>query len=273
MSELQSNTPIITLTTDFGTQDWFVGAMKGVIAGILPNAHVIDITHDITPGLIREGAFVFKQSSPWFPKGSIHVVVVDPGVGTSRKAIVLKTAHCYCVGPDNGVFSWAIKDDQIEGIFEIQPDKLNPDTSQTFHGRDLFAPAAAKLAKEKTLCNWAVPCHDFLRISWPSPQINQQQIKGEILHMDRFGNMITNLPSNQVLEISNCFTFMNDRFGRLEKVEAYPTYGKAPKGIPCLITGSTGYLEWAIPNDNAARVSGWKVGDSFHLTPERPGEQ
>jgi S-adenosylmethionine hydrolase len=269
MSELKSKPSIITLTTDFGTQDWFVGVMKGVIARIHPNAHIIDITHHIAPGSIRQGAFVFSQSHLWFPKGTIHVVVVDPGVGTSRKAIVLKTHHGYCIGPDNGVFSWALDENRVDGVFEIRPDKLNQETSQTFHGRDLFAPAAAKLARGEDHYDWTIPCHDFQRLNYPAPQINQREITGEILYTDRFGNMVTNLPSAQITPISDRFTLRKNQETEPEPTGIFQTYGLAPPGRRSLITGSTGYLEWAVPNGNAALSCGWKEGDLFHLIPLR----
>ena len=266
MTELKSKPPFITLITDFGTQDWFVGVMKGVIAGIQPSAQVIDITHSITPGSIREGAFVCKQSYLWFPDGTIHLAVVDPGVGTSRKAIVVKTPNGYCVGPDNGLFSWAFTKDQVEAVYEIQPDRLNRSMSDTFHGRDLFAPAAAMLAAGVDISDWTSPIKDFIKLDWPSPSIDQQQIKGEILHIDRFGNMITNLPSHEIRDVSEKLILRDETRGQGEKVGLYPTYGKAPTGKRSLIAGSTGYLEWAIPNGNAAQISGWQVGDTFLLT-------
>jgi len=269
MTELKSKPPVITLTTDFGTQDWFVGVMKGVIAGIHPSAQIIDITHSITPGSIREGAFVCKQSYPWFPDGTIHLAVVDPGVGTSRKAIVLKTSKGYCVGPDNGLFSWAFSEDQVEVVYEILPERLNRNISDTFHGRDLFAPAAAMLARGEDLSKWTLPIQTFFQVNWPSPEICPHLIKGEILHIDRFGNMITNLPAHEIKDISDCFTLRNETPAQDERVGLYPTYGKAPTGKRSLIAGSTGYLEWAIPNGNAAQASGWQVGDTFLLSNEQ----
>ena len=270
MTELKSKPPFITLTTDFGTQDWFVGVMKGVIADIHPNAQVIDITHNITPGSIQQGAFVLKQSIPWFPNGTIHLAVIDPGVGTSRKAVVLKARNgCFFVGPDNGLFSWAVTEDQVEAVCEIQPGRLIRNVSDTFHGRDLFAPVAAMLAKGAELSDWTLPARDFVQLDWPTPEVNRQHIKGEILHIDRFGNMITNLPSHEIKDISHCFTLRNETPARDERVGLYPTYGKAPTGKRSLIAGSTGYLEWAIPDGNAAQVSGWQVGDTFLLSHEQ----
>ena len=243
-----------------------MGVMKGVIAGIQPGAQVVDITHSITPGSIREGAFFCKQSYPWFPDGTIHLAVVDPGVGTSRKAIVLKTPKGYCVGPDNGLFSWAFTINQVEAVYEIQLDRLDRNISDTFHGRDLFAPAAARLAAGADLSDWTRPIKDFIKLDWPTPEIDQQQVKGEILHIDRFGNMITNLPSHKIKDVSKKLILRGETPGHEEEVGLYPTYGMAPTGKRSLIAGSTGYLEWAIPNGNAAQVSGWQVGDTFLLT-------
>lgn len=266
MSELHTQHPIITLTTDFGMQDWYVGVMKGVIASMLPAAQVIDITHAIPPGNVRQGAFVLKQALPWFPIGSIHVGVVDPGVGTDRKAIVLETEKGYCVGPDNGLFSWAVEDHEIKGVYEISPKKLGGTISHTFHGRDLFAPMAALLALGAAESKLDRSCKEILRFDWPKWEMHQDTIQGEILHVDRFGNLITNLPLTHFATNTGTFNFQLRENNTLRSVDIHTTYGNATEGELALIAGSTGYLEWAIKNGSAAKELGWQAGKTFLLT-------
>ena len=199
---------LITLTTDFGTSDHFVGAMKGVIAEIAPAARVIDITHEITPYNILEGAFVIAEAAPSFPKGTIHVVVVDPGVGSDRRALLVESGGQFFVAPDNGVLSM---------IFARGPHKvralLNPklalkNVSRTFHGRDIFAPAAAHLARGAKPAQFGKLIQDYVRIEGMEPAgIAPNAWRGAILKADRFGNLITNFHIDDFAAIkTNPFT-------------------------------------------------------------------
>ena len=153
---------IITLTTDFGTKDWFVGSMKGVILGIQPEVLVVDITHDVSSGDIRGGAFALAASYSFFARGTIHLAVVDPGVGSDRAAIAVQTADYLFIGPDNGVLSWALRQESIKSIRKLENEKLFlRSISHTFHGRDIFAPVAAHLSKGWPSRNWARPSRSW----------------------------------------------------------------------------------------------------------------
>src|SRR5262245_32283700 len=189
----------ITLTTDFGTRDWFVGTMKGVILGIKPRARVVDITHEIAPGDIRGGAFALMASCRYFPKGTLHVAVVDPGVGSRRRAIAVRTANSILIGPDNGVLSWALRGETIQSIRQLENRRyfLEP-VSRTFHGRDIFAPVAAHLSRGVALERLGRELHDLVRLPWPEPVKQREEIRGEIVYIDRFGNAITNIRGERI---------------------------------------------------------------------------
>src|SRR5262249_4470200 len=185
---------MITLTTDFGTADWFVGTMKGVILGIHPCTQLVDITHEIPAGNIRAGAFALAVSYAVFPKGTVHLAVVDPGVGTGRKAIAVQTADYVFAGPDNGVLSLALARESIKAVHQITNARLflHP-VSNTFHGRDVFAPIAANLSKGLSIRKVGPPLKEFVRLNWPEPHRSANSIQGEIAYIDRFGNAITNI--------------------------------------------------------------------------------
>ena len=185
---------LITLTTDFGLTDWFVGTMKGVILGIAPRATIVDITHQIPAGDIRSGAFALLGSYRFFPKGSVHVAVIDPGVGSERKAIVAETDNYFFIGPDNGVLSWTLPKERIKTIRALENEHYFLHLiSGTFHGRDIFAPVAAHLASGVPTRKLGPVSKGFMRLPWPEPKRARNRIEGEIVYIDRFGNAITNL--------------------------------------------------------------------------------
>src|SRR5215469_2500753 len=170
MAAAISRTNIISLTTDFGMRDWFVGTMKGVIFTINPRANIVDITHEIPPGDIRTGAFALMASWRYFPKGTVHVAVVDPGVGSRRQAIAVQTQNGVFIGPDNGVLSWALKGEKIKTIRLLENSKYFLDSiSRTFHGRDIFAPVAAHVSRGLPVQRLGTELKDFRRLPWPLP--------------------------------------------------------------------------------------------------------
>ena len=185
---------VITLTTDFGTRDWFVGTMKGGIVGLAPGTTVVDLTHDLPPGDIRGGAFVLAAGCRFFPKGAVHLAVVDPGVGSGRKAIAVQTDKAVFVGPDNGVLSWALAKERIRAIHGLENEAffLQP-VSRTFHGRDVFAPVAAHLSRGVPIQKFGPALKDFVRLAWPEARVRRGGVEGEVVYIDRFGNAITNL--------------------------------------------------------------------------------
>lgn len=248
--------PIITLTTDFGLQDWFVGTMKGVILGINPRACIVDITHGILAGDIRAGAFALHASCRFFPKGTVHVVVVDPGVGGDRKAIAVRTVDYIFVGPDNGALSFVLAHQQVKSIRRLENRRylLEP-VSHTFHGRDIFAPVAAHLSRGIPLNKLGPEQDDWLRISWPTPRVRPKAIEGEVVYIDRFGNAITNIENVSLPALGQASVWLGRR--RLGPVQAF--YQSVVPGKPVGVPGSNGFLEIAVNGDSAAR--------RFHLKP------
>ena len=243
---------VITLTTDFGTQDWFVGVMKGVIAGIAPEAKVIDITHEIPPGNIRAGAFAVAASFSFFPKGTIHVAVIDPGVGSTRAPLAVRTEDYIFVGPDNGLLSWAWQRQKLHRIYTLENSKffLKP-VSQTFHGRDIFAPVAAHLSTGKPIQTFGRKPAHIVRLPWPAPTLSNQQITGQILYFDRFGNALTNISESALRKFDTSKLQLFSKRRHLCAVKEF--YQAVPRGKPVGVLGSSGFLEIAINGGNAAR--------------------
>ena len=181
---------LITLTTDFGAKDWFVGTMKGVVLSINPRARIVDITHEIPPGDVRAGAFALAASYSYFPKGTVHLAVVDPGVGGPRRAIAVQTAKYCFVGPDNGVLSFALARERITSVQRLEnADFCLRPISRTFHGRDVFAPVAAHLSRRVPIRRLGPSQPGILRLPWPTPRVGRNRIDGEVVYIDRFGSI------------------------------------------------------------------------------------
>jgi S-adenosylmethionine hydrolase len=257
--------PLITLTTDFGTADHYVGTMKCVIAGICPEALIVDITHEIAPADLLSAAYAISQSAPYAPPGSIHVVVVDPGVGTPRRAIALQQNQQTFIGPDNGVLTLVMAGAAKPSIRELQNKKLwlrSP--SNTFHGRDLFAPAAAYLASGSVHFSSVGPLlNDCVTLPGvdPTPEY-EGRWRGMALNVDHFGNVITNLPLSLVSLEGKEFTVQTNAYA----IQRFcPTFAAAGNTDPFVYAGSSGYLEIAINQGNAADTLGIKVGDPVTL--------
>jgi S-adenosylmethionine hydrolase len=249
--------PIVTLTTDFGTSDWFAGTMKGVVLGIAPRARIVDITHDVPSGDIRTGAFALAAACAYFPKGTIHVAIVDPGVGGSRAALAVKTKRFHFVGPDNGILSMALAAEKGVAAHRIENAAfMLQRPSRTFHGRDIFSPVAAHLACGVPITRLGPKVKDYVRLAIPTPEMDAGQRRGEVLHVDRFGNAITNIPAEAI----------NALGGELQVTVARRTmpvrdhYEAVPNGSPVAVIGSCGFLEIAVNSGNAARRLGLKRG-------------
>ena len=265
MSEFKTDSSAITLTTDFGTSDWFVGVIKGVITNINSNAQCIDITHHISQGNIREAAFVLKQALPWFPRKSIHMAVIDPGVGSSRHGLIIETEAHFLVGPDNGIFSWALLDMEIVRIIRLNATKFSSPVSNTFHGRDLFAPAAARLSSGENPLNLGEQTHSMIQLDWPQHKVTSDGFLGQILYKDKFGNLITNLPNACISTEDMTRSFEVRGQGKVLPINIHSTYYLASTNNPALISASTGFLEFAIKDGSAANQLGWEAGQSFEL--------
>ncbi len=256
--------PIITLTTDFGHCDHFVGTMKGVILSILPTAEVVDITHDVTPFEIREAAFVIAQAYPFFPKRTVHVVVVDPGVGTARRPILIEAAGHFFVAPDNGVLSMVYSRQKHKARHITNGKFFLKNVSHTFHGRDIFAPVAAHLRKGVPPSQFGKLIHDHLKTNFDQPvRTGKRYWTGCVLKIDRFGNLITNLRTEDFPELKERPFQMTA--GMLTVQRLVSTYAEAEPGELVLVPGSSGYLEVACNQASAAQKLRCAVGSPVEL--------
>jgi S-adenosylmethionine hydrolase len=255
---------VITLTTDFGAADHFVGAMKGVILGIAPRARIVDITHEITPYELNDAAFVIAQAWRFFPKRTIHVVVVDPGVGSARRAILAEAGGHYFIAPDNGVLSmiYAAAPHQVRAITNSK--LIRKKVSRTFHGRDIFAPAAAHLAHGVPAAKFGEPISDYLCLSLLKPsQRSAHAWSGTVLKVDRFGNLITNLHIDQFADVKTRPIEMQVGMQRIRRLAL--TYSETAIGEVFAIVGSSGYIEVAANQASAAETLGCGAGAPVEL--------
>jgi S-adenosylmethionine hydrolase len=249
--------PIITLTTDYGTGDHLVGVMKGVMLSINPEVNIVDITHGVLAHDILDGALTISQAYSYFPPKTIHVVVVDPGVGTERRPIIVASDQHYFVAPDNGVLSSVY--DRTEALYVwniISEHYFRQPVSKTFHGRDIFAPVAAWLSKSWQTSAFGEPITDFVRFAIPKPKAAGNTIKGIVLRIDRFGNLITNLTPQDVPALAAADGKFTIRAGNTVVTKLVPTFAQGPAGEAVGVIGSSGYLEIAVNKANAARTLG-----------------
>jgi S-adenosylmethionine hydrolase len=250
---------IVTLTTDFGTRDWFVGSMKGAILSVNPQITIVDNTHEIQAGDIRAGAFALAASCRCFPRLTVHLAVVDPGVGSLRAAIVVRTADYFFVGPDNGILSLALAQDKVLEIRRIDNQTFTrTPVSHTFHGRDVFAPVAARLTQGVMLDAIGAKLPDYARLEWVQPKVVGGLLRGEIVYIDRFGNCITNIGAGAKV------TGKVRAAGTME-CEFRRTYSDVAPGQPVALVGSTGFLEIAVNAGHAAQALRLKVGDPVEV--------
>ncbi len=258
----------IALLTDFGVKDNFVGVMKAVILKINPKVNLIDITHMISPQNIWEAGFLLYKSFRFFPKDTIFLVVVDPGVGSKRKALAIKTKNYYFVGPDNGVLSLASRKDGREKIINLTNKRyFLKEVFSTFHGRDIFSPVSAYLSKGVKIDNLGPSLRRIEELELPSPKIKGSTLVGQILYIDRFGNLVTNL---------NLRDFQRFTRGRRFKLKIkskfitkfYPYYQKADDKELFLCPGSLGYLEISLKNSNASSFLEATLKENFELIRE-----
>ena len=295
---------MITLTTDFGTSDGYVAAMKGVMLSIHPDARLVDVTHEINPQDVMEAAFVLRTTTPFFPPGTVHLVVVDPGVGTDRRAVAVRSGDQWFVGPDNGVFPLVLDDKEPDEIRVLdEPSAWRSDApSTTFHGRDIFAPVAAHLDAGRPPADIGALAEDLRPLRWAMPITDNHSVQGYVAHVDRFGNCITNIRRKTLVR-----TGMDDvpalehteassdsppsESGRADPDAAEPkisdlpalkayvgnavienlhrTYGAVADGDPLLLFGSSGFLEVAVNAGSAAELLNIRKGDSIKVVFQR----
>jgi S-adenosylmethionine hydrolase len=258
---------MITLTTDFGLNDPYVAEMKAVILSICPNAVIVDITHEIAKFNIRMGAYVLASAVPYFPAGSIHVAVVDPGVGTRRRPIVMQTKQSFFVGPDNGLLVLAAAKQGIMRVHELaKPRFMLPKVSHTFHGRDIFAPAAAHLMNGVKPEEFGPKIRKAVQPEFAKVTQRNGVLVGEVLHVDGFGNIITNINEKEVAQ-SRVKDVVNVELPRCKlKLKLCEAYGETNPQEPLALIGSHGFLEIAINQGNAAKKFKAKPGDKIELS-------
>jgi S-adenosylmethionine hydrolase len=278
--------PLITLTTDFGTTDGYVGTMKGAILGIAPDARLIDLSHEIAPQDVRGAAFVLLASYPFFPAHTVHLVVVDPGVGGARRAIALRTPAGTFVGPDNGVFSYVMAREPVEVLVALADPRYHlPRVSYTFHGRDIFAPVAAHLTAGVAIADLGPPISDPVTLSPPRLEVATGSIIGQVLHVDHFGNIVTSIGEltwagdNLVFEpaLGMAGGRMQDVGRRIVAVDTtvmvagqeiagvHRAYADVAPGQMLALVGSSGYLEVSVREGSAALMLGVHPGDEVVL--------
>jgi S-adenosylmethionine hydrolase len=259
---------LITLTTDFGYQDSFVGIMKGAIAAINPEARVIDLTHGIPPQDILAGALILRHSVPYFPPGTIHVVVVDPGVGGKRRPILIESEGSYFVGPDNGVLSLAVAGrlnhrfvNLSNSAYHLQP------TSATFHGRDIFAPVAAHLSRGIPPESFGERLEEIVRIELPKVLHLERRVLGEVIYIDGFGNLFTNIAPRDLTGVAA--ERIEIRLREISIKGLQPNYAAVAEGDFAALFNSWGLLEIALNRGNARKKIGAKLGDKVEVSLNR----
>jgi S-adenosylmethionine hydrolase len=279
--------PVITLTTDFGVSDGYVGTMKGVMLDIAPDAQLVDITHDIRPQDVRQTAYVLYTACPFFPPHAVHLVVVDPGVGSARRPIAVRSAFGTFVGPDNGVFSYVmaagvLAEESVEAIVQLESPRYRlPHVSHTFHGRDIFAPAAAHLAAGVPIDQLGSAVSDPVTLPLPRLEMGPRVVRGEVLHADHFGNVITSIGRllwrGDELSLEPVFQARSGQTAHFRADSAlvvvggreirglYRTYADVASGEVLALVGSEGHLEIAVREGSGAGRLGLRPDDTVEL--------
>ena len=262
-SEMKTLT-VITLLSDFGLKDPYVAAMKAVILSICPEARIVDISHEIKKFNIRMGAFVLASATPYFPANTIHVAIVDPGVGTKRRPIIVETKRSFYVGPDNGVLMISAYKESIRHVYHVNnPQYMLSKVSRTFHGRDIFAPAAAHLAKGCTPSDFGPEIHDYVFPKFTKPHVRKDKLLGEILYTDDFGNLVTNIAMKDLEKMgaSEGSTLHVELKRKSLELKLCSAYGEVSSKKPLAIIGSSDFLEISVNQGDASKKFKAKIGD------------
>jgi len=261
--------PLITLLSDFGVKDPYVAEMKAVMLSICPEARIIDISHQIEKFNIRMGAFVLVSATSYFPVSTVHVAVVDPGVGTKRRPLIVETRRYFYVGPDNGLLMLSAQKEGIRHVYNISnPHYMLPTISRTFHGRDIFAPAAAHLAKGCVPSKFGPEIHDYLIPRFAKPRMGKDGLLGEVLYIDDFGNIVSNISTKDLEKVGmkeGCLLYMKFR-KKVLKLKFCPSYGEGPVKAPLILIGSSNFLEISVNQGNASKAFKVKIGDSVRVS-------
>lgn len=254
---------IVTLTTDFGTRDAWVAAMKGVILGVAPVVQLVDVTHEVARHDVAEGALALEAVAPYFPPGTVHVAVVDPGVGTARRGLAVAARGQVFVGPDNGLFTPFVAAGDWRAFELTAPEYRLPAVSRTFHGRDVFAPAAAHVASGVDPSRLGPRVTDPVRLVWPGPRPTAGGVAGVVVHVDRFGNLVTSLRADALAGALGPDAVVRIAGRALALVG---TYGELGRGRAGALVGSGGRLEIAVREGSAARLFGARRGTRVVLS-------
>ena len=253
---------IITLTTDFGLQDAFVGTMKGVILGIAPDARLVDLTHDVPPFDVRAGAYALYAAYRYFPAETIHLAVVDPGVGSARRAVAVRTSWGTFVAPDNGLLSLVLSRESVRQAVALEnPAYRLPHVSHTFHGRDVFAPAAAHIARGVPLAEFGPTASDLVTFPASRPTRQDDALVGHVIYVDRFGNLVTDVTET---DLPGSVVAVEAGGQRMAGLSA--AYADVSPGQLLALIGSAGHLEIGVRGGHAACVLGLVVGDQVIIT-------
>jgi S-adenosylmethionine hydrolase len=283
---MEKHRPVITLLTDFGEADAFVGIMKGVILDIAPNTQLVDLSHLIAPQDVKQAAYILMTATPFFPQGTVHLVVVDPGVGSTRRPIGVQTSKAYFIAPDNGVLSYVLGQEENFRVVELADPRYRlPNASSTFHGRDIFSPAAAHLAAGVPLDELGPEVESPQLLNSPRLVIGEERIDAEILNIDHFGNIRTSIllldwADEETIVLNPLFTKQPGKIpakriavaklqievGELKIEGISTTFSDVQLGQPLAYVGSEGGLEIAINQGNAAREYNVKQGDIVTLS-------
>jgi hypothetical protein len=256
---------IITLLTDFGSRDAFVGIMKGVMLGLNPAVTLVDLSYEVPPQDILAGALILRSAVSFFPPGTIHVAVVDPGVGSDRRALLVETPRAFFIGPDNGVLSLAAPAADIVRITHLTNERyFLPQRSPTFHGRDVFAPVAAHLSRGIAVDQFGAPMTTMAQVTLPSVERRPDGLIGQVIHIDHFGNAITNITDIDLRPFPRETLLVS--IDAVQTCNVAATYTEVAVGAPIGLINSWGMLEIAVRNGSAAQRFGLHVGQHIHLT-------
>lgn len=259
-------TALVTLLTDFGLEDYYVAAMKGTILRLAPQARLVDLSHQVPPGDVASGAFLLAAAVPTYPRGTLHLAVVDPGVGSRRRLLALRTPEALFLAPDNGLLSQFLDQGEVRHV--DRPDLYLDAPGDTFHGRDRFAPVAAALLRGEPFKALGRVVTDPSRLAVAAPERAPHALSGEVLHVDRFGNLVTNIPAAWL----PAATLRATVAGRHEVHHRVSHYAELPPGEPGILIGSLGLVELALKQDSLAEVWDVRRGVPVAIAWERPGE-
>ena len=252
---------VLTLLTDFGTSDYYVAAVKGTVLRLAPGSQIVDISHEVPSGDIATGAFLLSAAVPWFPEGTVHLAVVDPGVGSRRRILVARTDTASLVLPDNGLLTLLLLQDAVRSIRSVEKtDIFLPGPGQTFHGRDRFAPVAAWLLRGERVEELGPEIEDPVRLQLEPPRREPGRLSGQVVHVDRYGNLITDIPAAWLPE-GPC----RAEIGGRPVTRRAGHYAEIPDGEAALIPGSLGTVELSLKGDDLARRWGVERGASVRI--------